>query len=299
MASKRAIEVNTLDQLAEGFQESRGIADKLSLEQMIELAKEKVSGGEDKFNQLMNKTITEVTAEDLEGVTDIPLCAFMDCSLLESVTFPDSIRKILSQAFKLCTSLTRIILHDNITLIDANAFEWCQGLIDVIFGSGLTQIGSYAFRNCTSIENIIIPDSVTSIGTYTFNGCTSLVSVILGKGIKEAKGYAFQNCTSLTSITFGDETTRISSSCLSGCTSLTNVTIPATIKYVESGALQIGSSTNKATITFLGNTPPSISSNIFNADYLEKIIVPIGCGDAYKSATNWANFADYIEEATE
>ena len=45
-------------------------------------------------------------------------------------------------------------------------------------------------------------------------------------------------------------------------------------------------------------TPPEISSNTFTSSKLNKIIVPVGCGEAYKSATNWSNFADYIEETT-
>lgn len=45
-------------------------------------------------------------------------------------------------------------------------------------------------------------------------------------------------------------------------------------------------------------TPPTIDSNIFYTNKLNKIIVPVGCGDTYKNATNWSKFADYIEEAT-
>ena len=44
--------------------------------------------------------------------------------------------------------------------------------------------------------------------------------------------------------------------------------------------------------------PPTISSSTFKTDTLAKIIVPAGCGDTYKAATNWAAFADYIEEAS-
>ena len=67
---------------------------------------------------------------------------------------------------------------------------------------------------------------------------------------------------------------------------------------IGGNALQIGSSTNKAIITMKPTTPPTIASNTFDASKLNKIIVPVGCGDAYKNATNWSNFADYIEEAT-
>lgn len=83
------------------------------------------------------------------------------------------------------------------------------------------------------------------------------------------------------------------------CSGLTNITIPNSVTSIGGYALQIGSETNKATITFLGETPPTIESDTFNASYLNKIIVPAGCGETYKAATNWSTFADYIEEATE
>jgi hypothetical protein len=64
-------------------------------------------------------------------------------------------------------------------------------------------------------------------------------------------------------------------------------------------ALAIGTNSKKTTITFLRTTPPTITTSTFTTSYLNKIIVPKGCADAYKSATNWSNFADYIEEAVE
>lgn len=96
---------------------------------------------------------------------------------------------------------------------------------------------------------------------------------------------------------------------LAGCTkigeyaffyskNLTNIVIPDGVTSIGYNALAIGSTTNKATITFKRTTPPTISSTTFNEKKLAKIIVPAGCGDAYKAATNWAAFADYIEEAT-
>jgi hypothetical protein len=83
------------------------------------------------------------------------------------------------------------------------------------------------------------------------------------------------------------------------CLNLTSIIIPDSVTQIGGYALRIGSTTNKGTITFLGTTPPSIRSDTFVFSQLEKIIVPKGCGEAYKAATNWAKYADYIEEAAE
>jgi hypothetical protein len=142
--------------------------------------------------------------------------------------------------------------------------------------AGATKIGDHAFQNCDSLTSVMIPNGATSIGKSAFRDCDSLMSVIIGSGVTSIGEYAFYSCISLTS-----------------------VTIPDNVESLSKYALRMGLFSNKATITFLRTTPPSISSDTFDASALEKIIVPKGCGDAYKSATNWAKFADYIEEATE
>ena len=123
-----------------------------------------------------------------------------------------------------------------------------------------------------NIVNITIPNTITSIGNKAFSGCSSLTSIEIPNGVTHIGWNAFKECSSLTSIE-----------------------IPANVSTIGSSALQIGSSSNKATITMKGLFPPTIQSNTFNASYLNKIYVPSASVTQYKNATNWANFADYIE----
>lgn len=188
--------------------------------------------------------------------------------------------------------------------------------------TGATKIRDYAFFYCRSLKSVTIPDSVTDIGDEAFGHCNNLTSITIGDGVLKIDNYAFRECGSLTSVTIGDRVWRIGTGAFQKCTSLTSVTIPNSVRSIYTAAfedcsnltsvtvgnsvtsigswgLKIGSSTNKATIIFLGVEPPSIQKLTFKTDYLNKIIVPKGCGETYKSATNWANFADFIEEAAE
>ena len=142
--------------------------------------------------------------------------------------------------------------------------------------AGATKIRNYAFNYYDSLTSITIPNGVTSIGIGAFQNCTSLTSISIPNGVTSIGNYSFQKCTSLTSIT-----------------------IPNSVTWLGSYALQIGSTTNKATITMLPTTPPTIQSNTFDKNKLQKIIVPAGTGATYKAATNWSAFANYIEEAAE
>ena len=80
--------------------------------------------------------------------------------------------------------------------------------------------------------------------------------------------------------------------------------------YFPSGLTSIGSfltvgnyKEDMKELHFASTTPPTIQANTFgSSDYAFnstcKIIVPAGCGEAYKAATNWAKYADQIVEET-
>ena len=107
---------------------------------------------------------------------------------------------------------------------------------------------------------------------YTNRFGKNIATITIPNSIESIGWYAFNNCSNLTTLT-----------------------IPANVSTIGSNALSIGSSSDKATITMKGLFPPTIQSNTFNANSLNKIYVPSASVTQYKNATNWANFADYIE----
>ena len=253
------------------------------------------SGVFNRLPQLVDGTITTITAEDLAGTTKIREYAFWFCSSLTSITIPNSVTSIGVNAFSNCKTLTQITIPDSVTSISGFAFTSC-GFTQITLPNNLKSIEDSLFTSCKSLTEVIIPNSVTSIKTGVFSECSALTSVVIPDRVTSIGAGAFSECSALTSINIPDSVTSISNYIFENCSSLAELIIPANVKEIGFRALLIGSPTNKATITMKPTTPPTIDSTAFITSKLNKIIVPVGCGDAYKSATNWSALADYIEE---
>lgn len=138
--------------------------------------------------------------------------------------------------------------------------------------SGVTVIGKYAFQSCTGLSGIEIPNSVTQIEYNALASCTRLASVILSENVTSIGNYVFQTCMALTNIVIPQSVKSMGNSVFNNCSKLKTITIKAA-------------------------TPPTIGTTIFqNCSALTEIKVPIGCGDAYRSATNWSAYASLIVE---
>lgn len=252
---------------------------------------------DNKLVSFIDGSLTEITADDLVGATKIANYAFYKNGNVINITIPDNVTSIGQEAFR-HSRITNVIIQEGLTDIGNYAFHECSYLKNIQLPNSLTSIGSYAFSNCSGLESIQLPNSLTSIGASAFQGC-KIKNIVIPNKITSIEASTFLGCQSLTTIVIQGSVKSIGYAAFRSCSSLTSITIPNSVISLDRYALVIGNSTNKATITFKSTTPPTIGSDTFTASYLEKIIVPNGSGEAYKTATNWSAFADYIEEATE
>lgn len=118
------------------------------------------------------------------------------------------------------------------------------------------------------------------------------------QGITEIAGYAFYYNDRLQSIFIPEGVTTIGQRAFYYCSKLEDVTIPSTVTSIGGTAFAICQSL--LTVRVKATTPPTLGGSAFlNCSNLSEIIVNAGCGDAFRSATNWSNQADIIVEVTE
>lgn len=98
-----------------------------------------------------NEEVRSVTIG--QGITGVGEAAFYQMSLLESVTFADSVE-----------------------VIGYGAFADCFGLSEIQWGAGLRELSDYAFQNA-AVQRVELPASVTSLSPHAFFSCYGLQEI--------------------------------------------------------------------------------------------------------------------------
>lgn len=174
-----------------------------------------------KLSALIDGSITEITAEDLEGVTEINDYAFYGRSNLKSITLPDTVTNIGISACEGCSKLETVIMSNNVTSISKKMFDNCYELKNITLPDTVTNIGERAFYLAKNLKELNIPDSVTSLYGSCFSGMFSVEELRLPEGITEIPS----NC-------FGQTTGRGSS------TGECNIYLPSTINSFKDTLFQ-------------------------------------------------------------
>ncbi len=189
---------------------------------------------------------------DVYTVTSIGESAF-SMNRISSVTLPNSIATIKSNAFYNCSNLRKFYFSKSIISIGHRAFEKCTGLSSLILPTSLTTIESYAFSGCSGLTTLTIPDNVTTIGESTFSGCKGLRKVILSHNVKEYNS-TFTQCESLNSIEIPNGVTILYKTFL-GCTSIEAISIPNTVTDLSgafSGCTKLSSISLSKSLMYIG-----------------------------------------------
>ncbi len=148
---------------------------------------------------------------------------------------------------------------------------------DIIFPDtygGLRVVTLPSFQDNTNITSIRIPKYASFYGrSKWFSGCSALNGIYYPfdyEGIGKLVSRACENCSNLKHIELPSYINEIGNSAFSGCSSLEYIIV------------------NSETVATLGTT-------VFDGCVsLTRIFVPAALVDSYKSATNWAEYANKI-----
>ena len=147
---------------------------------------------------------------------------FVRCCLkfrneIKSITLPQTVKIIESNAFSMCSALDSFKVPNNVTEIRDGTFYGCTDLTSVDFPENLKKIGNNAFMSCSSLSSAVIPDGVTEIGDSAFAYCNKLSSVNLPTSLESLEGYGFNNCSSLESIEIPENVKKLDTNTFFGC----------------------------------------------------------------------------------
>ncbi|HEY3915248.1 MAG TPA: leucine-rich repeat domain-containing protein [Verrucomicrobiae bacterium] len=209
-------------------------------------------------NALAFDTFTSVTIPD--SVTSIDTNAFDSCTNLTSVMIPDSVQNLGGGAFTSCTALTNAVIGKGVTNLTGYVFDDCESLLSIVIPNNVTGIGDYAFAYCYDLTNAMIGNGVTSLGQAAFGDCGSLTSVMIPNGVTNLGETAFGLCYNLTNVTIPDSVTSLGEGAFAICSNLTSITIPNSVTSIGDEAFAV--CLNLTSIIFLGNAP-TLGSEVF------------------------------------
>ena len=117
---------------------------------------------ENKLAKVVDKTITELNEQDLQGATSISTNAFYSCGKLTTITIPNSVKSIGSSAFHICNNLTNVVIPNSVTNIGVDAFYGCKSLttMTVLATTPPTLVNIDAISSATT--SIYVPDESVS-----------------------------------------------------------------------------------------------------------------------------------------
>ncbi len=160
----------------------------------------------------------------------IPKEAFLNCTRLKNIGFPDGLRVICDSAFKVETGKGTVCLDEQLVLPE-----------------GLKYIGEYAFSGRRPFAVVAetplnIPDSVEYIGfkafgneSITFKYEHGYKYINIGSSLKTIPQHAFESCA-IASIVIPDNITTIDGNAFSSCLFLEKVYLSKNLKILGEGA---------------------------------------------------------------
>lgn len=208
---------------------------------------------------------------------------FRNCSMLESISLPQSTKVYAIRSFEMCTQLRVLIAADMDEI--RQSFYNCVNLRAIASTKGQTQGNNYAITN-TAARQI-------NFDMTAANKAQALERV----HIKAVNGQVgdFSACRALLEVTIPADATTFVAAAFQGDNALRRVTCLGNIASIPAQVFQRCYPLRFVDFTHCTAVPTLANVNAFDQTHPQlEIRVPASLADAWKAATNWSSLADHI-----
>lgn len=230
---------------------------------------------------------------------------------LRSIALPSNTKEIGAEAFAHAITLEEIVLPEGLETIGDKAFH-NTGLKEIELPNSFNDFkGTAQFKDCYSLCRISFPDGVKDIPDYFANKCLNLKEINIPSSVRTIGEHAFSECRSLPVLYLPEGVESIGDYALWCCDAINVVVFPSTLKNIGERACEFWAVNPERKIYSKAAVPPtckmsnndktygpfgnSLSNFQGNTWIATDIYVPKGTAGAYRSATGWNYFVNYIE----
>jgi hypothetical protein len=227
--------------------------------------------------------------------------AAFENSLVSSITFPSSLKRIDGSAFSNCGSLSsELLFPEGLLIIGGGAFRSCRGLSGTHLNlpESLVELGASAFEDLGDlVGNLIIPAKIKQIGSQTFL-YTHFTGNLILSNVQRLDTWCFMYSGFSGALIIPEGVTLIPNRAFMGC-DFSSISFPSTLKKIDEWAFYGSSSIIEPLVFPEGML--SISSNAFDGcGSIPAILLPSSLQTIQNSAfSRCYNISKIVCEATE
>lgn len=165
-------------------------------------------------------------------------------------------------------------------------------LVAIVIPEGFKSLDTYALYNLTNCNYVALPSTLTSLGVSSLM-YSQWCSLTVPKALLSLANSSLSNNTKITSFRIPPNLTTLGSTVFNACNALKYLKFPKTLTTIGNTCF---ASLRDCEYDFTDLTSvPTGGTTMFSALYPNaKIYVPASLVTTWKTATNWATYANYI-----
>ena len=180
-------------------------------------------------NILKSQNVWNIILED--NIHSIGNSAFANCSVLETISIPDTITSVGDDVFKSSgNKLVATFRGVDGTIDDSIYKNKTKGINSIYIDENVKTIGKYAFAENDDIQQVAITKADT-IDENAFENDVQIKTLTIDS-VKNINNYAFHNCNSINKITIDKDLINIGDHAFDSCKHIPEVVLPNTVRKI-------------------------------------------------------------------